>query len=485
MLRQLFKDSFFYSLPAIFGQGVAVFLIPLYTRVLSPADYGVLDLLLMFGSLANLVVAFEVSQGVARFHVEQDSRQGQIELASTALWFSVGCYLLFLGLSWHYAEPLAQWLLGSSERAGIFREGLLMISIHGIYLLLQNQFRWELQSRRYAFANVLTTSLTMGGSVLLAWYLEYGLHGILLARIVGEAIGSLFCAWRLAGSFSFTFALPKLKTMLWFSVPLIPSSISVFVSLYVDRLMINHYLNLHDLGLYGLAYRVSSVSSLILAGFQQALTPLIYRYYREEQTPLQIAAIFRNFCGLASLAILFLGLFSLDILHLFTTPQFYGAAGIVHILAAALVFSQMYIFAPGIDIAKKTWLLVLINFSGGCINAALIYLLIPGYGLAGAATGKLLTYLGVFSLTMLISQRLYRVPHRWLRLIGTGLALLLLLLVNRALPGQLDWLQLTGLRLGLLAVHLLLLFAFGILRCDEFRKLADGILARYQRRQPA
>ena len=67
MLKLFFKDSIIYTIPAILSKGISFLLVPLYTRVLSPGDYGSLELFLIFASIINLTIAFEVTQGVARF----------------------------------------------------------------------------------------------------------------------------------------------------------------------------------------------------------------------------------------------------------------------------------------------------------------------------------------------------------------------------------------------------------------------------------
>ena len=89
MIKSFFKDSAIYMVPTILMYGTNFFLLPLYTRVLSVANYGALDMLKVFESLALLVVAFGVSQGLARYFIDEESHEKRIAYASTALWFTV------------------------------------------------------------------------------------------------------------------------------------------------------------------------------------------------------------------------------------------------------------------------------------------------------------------------------------------------------------------------------------------------------------
>jgi len=107
----------------------------------------------------------------------------------------------------------------------------------------------------------------------------------------------------------------------------------------------------------------------------------------------------------------------MDVLKLLTTEQFYGSAVVVIYLVPASLLANMYIFAPGISIAKKTHFLIAINGGGALINILLNFFMIPRWGIVGAGLSTLIGCLVVFSAHMIISQRLYLVPHRWRQIV--------------------------------------------------------------------
>ena len=82
--------------PTILAQGVNLFLVPLYTRVLSPSDYGAIDMLKVFSSLALLVVALEISQAFGRFYVDEKTVKGKKIISSTSLFFTIFTFLCFI-----------------------------------------------------------------------------------------------------------------------------------------------------------------------------------------------------------------------------------------------------------------------------------------------------------------------------------------------------------------------------------------------------
>ena len=417
MQKDLLRDIAIYAIPAFINRGLSFFLIPLYTRILQPYEYGTLDILLVFGNLVNLTIALEVSQGVARYcSAEKDVHQRAI-YASSALWFSLISYGTFFILGISFSHTFSAWILNRTELTSTFQISLVYITLNGIFLLVSNQFRWELRSRNYAISSFLVSLVTAISGVTLAYYFGLRLNGLLLGMISGTTIGLLYSLWYLRQSFCLYFDSKYLYKMLCFSLPLVPSGISIFISNYLDRLMINHYLSLEEVGLYGLAFRVSSVVSLVMIGFQNALTPLIYNNYSKPKTPRELASIFRIFTAIALLIFLTLSIFSNEIFHWFLPPNYYQASRLVILIVPAILLSSMYIFAPGIDLLKKTHLILWINFSGAILNVLLNYLLIPKLGTIGAATATLSGYAASFTTYMSFSQKFYYVPHDFKKLL--------------------------------------------------------------------
>lgn len=418
MFKTFLRDSAVYAVPSFISRGLSLFLVPLYTRVLSPADYGSLDLLMVFASIVNLVVALEVSQGVARFYTEENCPVRKALYASSAFWFTLVCYSVFCVLMWFGTEQLAPLIMGQAGFETAFRFGLFFIWINGLFLLIQNQLRWELRSREYAAVSLLMTFVGAGASVWLAYYLRLGIEGLLIGGVSGSLAGSVLGLSLLRTSFRFQFSGDKLYEMLKFSSPLVISGIATWISLYVDRMMISYYLSIDDLGLYGIGYRLASIVTLVMVGFQSSLTPLIYNHYQKPDTPIQLERIFRYFLAFALFVYLVLTLFAFDILRVFTTESFLGGAVVVKYLVPAMLLANMYIFAPGISLAKKTHYFIWINLGGACLNILFNIFFIPLLGIIGAALATTISYLIVFTTHMLLSQRYYPVPHRWGTIMG-------------------------------------------------------------------
>lgn len=468
MLRAFLKDSAIYALPALISRGLSLFLIPLYTRVLSPADYGSLDLLTVFASIVNLTIALEVSQGLARYYAGEQAHDRKVAYASSAFWFTLVCYSIFAVLALLFTRQLATLIMGQAGMETAFRLGVAFILFNGLFYLIQNQFRWELRSQDYAMVSLLMSLVTAGASVWFAYGVRWGLEGLLLGMIIGSFAGTIFGLWRLRNSFRFQFDAGCLREMLVFSTPLVFSGVAVWASLYIDRIMINHLLSVDDVGLYGVGYRVASIAGLIMVGFQGALAPLVYTHYREQNMPRQLATIFRLFILLAMLLFLVLTLFATDILKFLVTERFYGGTVVVVFLVPAIFLANMYIFAPGIGIAKKTDLMIWINVGGALLNIGLNYILIPTMGIIGAGLATLLGSFGVFVAYMVMSQKLYPVPHQWGPIMAAAALAAVLGWAGPQLESD-DFVR-WGVNGSLIGIYVVACFILGLIRVDELRE---------------
>lgn len=429
MLKQFLKHSALYTIGSGMYGAVPVVLAPVLAHCISREDNGVIDILLIVTLLVRLTVALEITQGIARFYAEGKTPDAQRRYASTALWFALPAYAIFGVLVYIAAAPVAQLLLDTSERAGILRLAAFAMIGEGVFYHLQNQLKWQRLPKIHAACNAVYAIIIVTATYTLLAVSDFGIKGIYWAIIAGTGCSSV-CAWFGARqNYGFLFDREKLVEMLRFSAPLVPSGIAIFVAGFVDRFFIKEMLTLDDNGIYGMAYRFALVIGLAVVGVQGALTPLVYHHYKEPGTPENIVRILRFFLAALLPIFLALALFSPELLQLFTGPAYYAGASLIPLLAASLVVSRLYLFAPGLSIAKLTIRIAVINVIAAILNCILNYVLIRAIGLPGAAVATLISALLACVAYFVLGQPHYRITYPWGRL-GTaaGVAVVLALM---------------------------------------------------------
>ncbi len=430
MLKQFIKDSFVYGISGIITRGITIFLVPFYTRVLSPADYGIIDLIAIISSIVIIIFPLQITQAIARFYPDCKTEKESKEFASTALFFSIITFSIFLILIQIYAIPLSKTLLENHKMVNILRVAGLSIFINGMFYFVQNQLRWRLEPKKHMICSLTFSLITVVLSIYFVLIIKTGIIGVFWARVIGGLIGLIFGFYFSRSSYFLFFNTSRLKNLLSFCLPLVPSVIGVYLLNYIDRISIKSLMTLSDLGLYGIGFRVASVVGLIMLGIHGSLTPLIYSKYKEKNTPAQLSNIFRyvTFAGLIIIAIL--SIFSKEILIILTTPDYYSAYIIIPFLVFSVFISNMNVFSPGLAIAKKTKYIAIINIAGAFLNIGLNLLLILQIGILGAAIATLISSVLVFIAKMYFSQKNYFIPYDFKLILFTVIITVILIFLG-------------------------------------------------------
>ena len=455
MLKRFIGDALTYTAGNILVRGVSIVLVPFYTRVLTPGDYGALDMLTVLAGLINVTVALEITQGLARHLPAAQTEEETRGFASTALWFAFGAYTVFLVVGMLAAAWIARIVLGAGGSVSLMRVAIASIWMNGMFYLVQNQLRFTMRPAAYSIAGLIYALVSLGVAVILVLGFHLGVAGFFYGQIAGAVVGLGVGFFYARKSYGWVFDRKLLRDMLAFSAPLVPSSLGVFGMVYVDRIAIRKLMTLHDVGLYGVGYRLVSIIAILLIGVQRAIVPLIFSRFQEKETPPELARIFRLFVGAALVMWAGVTLFSHEILALFTTPAFYEGARVASLLAGATLLSNMYMFMPGLDIEKKTSVVGLLNLTGAVMNTALNFLLIPSLGIRGSAFATLLSSGFVFAGYTAMSQRYYPVPHNWIRLGAVVIPTIALTSLIASLSSS-PWEFITLKILGLIAATLLI-----------------------------
>lgn len=478
MIRSFVRDSAVYGFASILVRGIGILLVPIYTRFLAPADYGILDLLSVAASFVGVLVSLEIVQAVARFFPDPEYAADRGVIASTALWFSVLVYGLFALLVQAGAAQIATSLLDGPQREGVVRLAAVSIALNGVFYVAQSQLRWQLLAKRYAISSVVYALVSAAAALTLILG-GAGLVGVFIGQICGAVVG-LVVSLRLAGPiYRLQIRSATLRDMLSFSLPLVPSSVGVYLTLYIDRIVINSVLGVAEVGIFGIGYRLAALVTLVSVGVQGALSPLIYTHHAAERTRTDLARIFGAYVALSLVVALGLGIYAPEIIGLATTAAYERSASVVPLLAPALLVSGMYIFMPGASIERRTSLIAMTNFATAGLNTVLNVVLVPRAGIVGAAAATLTSAVAGFLLSAIISQRFYPVSHRWgpIAICVAGMAVLMVIGVG--LPAG----TVFGLaaKSGLLLAAVAMCFAGGLISISDvvaLRAAVQSVISR-------
>ena len=462
-MRELWRDGAIYAAGTIVARGLALLLMPLVTRMLAPAEYGLFDLVVTSGVLANLVVPLETPQALARFWNEREAGAAQRRLAGTAWTFGVLGYGAFVALAWAAAPWLAPRVLGAGH-VEAWQAGAVFICANGLMLLLQSQLRWERRAKAYALVSIAYGALTLGLLALLAARGGADAAEVLWAHAAASLVVAAGARTALGGTLGWGLDSGELRVMLRFSLPLVPAGLAMFAATYLHRWALGALGTLEDVGLFGVAARIGGAVTLMLIGVQTAITPLVYSHHRDPGTPATLARLAEGFWCLALLACAAMALFASDLVGLIAGPAYGASAPLVAWLAVAALLGQMYVFAPGIPIAQRTGWQLAITLAAALVGLLLNLLLVPMAGARGAALASAASALLFLGAWVVAGQRLYPLPLRWRALCACTMLALPLGTAGPAFDAAFVWSQAAALKLALLGGLAAVCAASGLLR---------------------
>lgn len=424
MLKAFFRDGAVYGIAKLLTGGLTLLSLPIYTHALVPREYGIVDLLTSLATIAHVTVALEIAQGMGRHVMSPEGAAARDRYASTALWFTLATYSVFASAVMPFAGLISEKLFETAAYANVVRVATLVIWSTGLFYLIQNLLRYSRRAPKYAIVSIVFSVANVGVTLVLLLLLHAGLVALFVGQFVAGLVAVALGGWFARDSIRPTFDRALCREMLTFSIPLVPSGIGVMLCMYVDRFAVLKLLSVTDLGLYGVAFRVSTVVAIVVAGFDAALSPLVYQKHHEEETPGQLARMLQWFLALAAPLLLFLGLFSDVLVRIVAPPEYAGASKQVILLSSSMLVANLYNFSPGLWIAKRTGWVAFISVGTGVLNLIINFLLIPRVGLIGAALGTLISAVVAGAAHFALGRLFYRVPYNWPRLAsGVGFAI--------------------------------------------------------------
>jgi O-antigen/teichoic acid export membrane protein len=412
MIRRFVSDSLVYGTTTLLSRAALLVALLVLPFILAPRDYGALSMIVTVAAFVAILVPLEIGQGLARHYAPAPPAEKK-RWAGSALAFLLIALVLFLLSAQALAEPLCRLILGDAGYVGVFRIALVMMALNCLFFFLQNQCRWEFRTAEYMLISLVFALLTLALSIGLALLVEPPLVGVLAGQALGAAVAVALGGFGLRRSFELRIDAAKLRELLRFSLPLVPASAALLLSVHASRLILNGLSSLEEVGLYTLAAQIAGIASLGIVGVQAAATPLIMANHHKPETPAQLARLFEWLFGLGVVACLVLGLLAPELIFYAGNREYAAAGPLVLLIAPGLLLMQMYVFAPGFAVAKRTVWQMWVSIGSAVIAVVLNYALIRLWGMTGAAAATLLSGAVFLTLWTVFSQRFYPVPVRW------------------------------------------------------------------------
>lgn len=399
---KLIMNTVIFAIGTFSSKLMVLLLMPLYTRVLTTADYGTMDVVVSVSNMLLPLVALSISDGVIRFGLDRSSKKSDV--FSIGLATSLAGFLLFL-----CAYPLMKKIAFISDFVWLIYLYLFAASMQSVTAQFVRSMGLV---RLYAFNGMFNTFCTIVCNILFLVVFQWGINGYILSVIVSNLLSMVFLWWaaklwqyvKFKGVSSQT-----ARAMLVYSIPLIPATIMWSITNVSDRLMVTYFLGESANGLYAVANKLPTIISLISSIFTQAWQLSAISENDQKDRDAFYSNIFQSYQTVVFLAGCGLLWLIRPLTRLMYAEAYFESWQIAPFLVISVVFSCFSSFYASFYMAtKKNMMAMVTTLAGAVMNISLNLWLIPIYGVQGAAFATASSYLTVFFIRAIDTRRLVK-----------------------------------------------------------------------------
>jgi O-antigen/teichoic acid export membrane protein len=409
-LQKVLRHGSVYLFVSFLGKGIGILMLPVYTRLLSPEDYGHLSTIMSIGSVVGIFMSLQVDAAYSRLFFEYNKDLNKLKtLLSTCFWFTLGWgFFVYLMSIWYIY--LFSYQLNFSGLFFLVVIGVLSPLFSKIGLIGVLFFKQTHQSKIFATGQIMVLVIAHTLSIILLLNTELKAA----ARLIPDLIATITVAFyyttlnQKKGLLGFTFDVDVLKKLLTYGLAILPGVAASWIYGLSDRILLSSLRTFQETGIYSVGYELGRIIPMVNLAIFMAYKPIMFSKLTENFTQ-GLKSLAKPFTALYfshGLIAILVVIFSKDIVSLFTDKEFHSASGILAIITVSFfIASQTAIYQNILEFKKKILTLSGIVAISGFANLALNLIFIPKYGMYAAAYTTLAAFSINTTLIIYIARR--------------------------------------------------------------------------------
>jgi O-antigen/teichoic acid export membrane protein len=416
-LKRLGSQTFIYGTGNLINKLLGFILIPVYSQFIPIADFGILAVLEISILFLTSLLHFGINSGHQRyFYIEKENKTYSKFLFSNyfgnLLLTMAGLLPLLI-----FSKDFSQMFFQNTDYAFVFQLAMWITLAEIMNIFPLQVMQYEEKPVSYLLLNVVKLIISFSLTINLVVHHHMGIEGILYARLSGNALIMIFSLlFIILPRCKIHFDLNAVKKTIQFGFPLIVSSIGYMIFQMSDRYMLNWLSSEAETGKYAFGFKIANIINLLLVqSIGISYLPSVFSSEEKEGNVRYYSKVLTYYIFLmASITLVFL-LFYKDLLSLVVrNNEYWSGLAIVPILSLNfIVLGMNYFVCIGLFLKNKTNYYIIPSLITAIINILLNLILIPRYGMFGAAASTLTSQIIYTSILTLVSNRIYPVPFEW------------------------------------------------------------------------
>jgi O-antigen/teichoic acid export membrane protein len=420
-IRKLGKDGLIYGLGIAISRAASFVMLPIYTRYLTPADYGAAELLTTTIDVIAMIVGLGITGAIFKCYADAGTDDDKKKVISTSLIILLALTLITSLVGIVFSGPISGLVFSDRNFTKYFQLMFITFFIQqGITSIPLMYIRAIGRPQLFVMIGVVKLLVHIALNLYFLVVLKYGLKGVLLSSLIGETvIGTYLLAYSFR-HIGFRYSRIVADELIRLGYPFIVTSLSSFILVYSDRYFLKAFNDLDTIGIYALAYKFGfMLSALVVVPFQSAWEPQRYNIAKQEDGKGIFARVFLYLNVVIVSVSLMICLSVGDILKIIASSPYWPASALVPFMLINAVLQSWTIFCDyGLYHARKTGRIATSSVISAALVIALNFVLIPAWGVYGAIFATFCAFIVRLSLRYVWSQRYYTIDYGWGKISG-------------------------------------------------------------------
>ncbi len=409
----LLKTTGVYTISTFFNAGLPFLLLPILSHYLLPAEYGLVAMFILLQNIAYPLVSLNVSTAIGKRKYYDESETDYGTYIGNSILLSLWAFIVVAVLFIPFRNLIAE---ATSVPVLWIYVAIITAWFYGIIQIRLTLWQFKEMPKKFAIMQVAYTLAKLLVSLLLVVLFTYGWEGRVFSIFISTLFLGIYSFYLLKKQegISFNFKKENIVHAFKYGAPIIPHALAGFAIAYTDRIMINSMISLEMMGLYSVAYQLSSVFGIATTAFNMAFIPWLYKNLKISTTnPENSHQVVRvTYLTMIALVVAFVVLiFALPFAYSLLSDGYSGSQTFLFYLLLGFMFNGMYyLFCNYLFYTEKTAKISLITILSAIINIPLTYWLIKKNGALGAAQATVLVNMCTFIGTWIIAQSEFPMP---------------------------------------------------------------------------
>jgi O-antigen/teichoic acid export membrane protein len=475
-LKRLGTETAIYGISTILGRFLNFLLVPFYTNVLAPGDYGIVAYVYSLIAFVNVLYSYGLESAYFKYSstLEIGTEKQNFSTPFISLFGSSILFSIILGI---LASPIARMIDVPAQYGSILFYTVGILAFDAIAIIPFAALRMKHKAKLFATIKFLNIAINVGLNLVLLIVFKMGVVGVFISGLAASALTVVMVLPTILRSLTGDFNLPLWKALLKFGLPYIPSGLAAMAIQVIDRPILRALTDDATVGIYQANYRLGIFMMLVVSMYDYAWRPFYFSTAKESNAKEIFARVLTYLVLSMSVIFLALTFFIGDIAKIsifgrhIIGPGYWGGLNIVPVVLLGYLFLGISTnLSAGIYIEKKTKYAPLVTGVGAVVNVVANLLLIPPFGMLGAAWATFLAYFIMALAMYVVVQRIYPVRYEIVRLWKIAFALAAVVMLFYFVPvgtligsGELT----VAWKIALILLFLILMFAMKFFKAGE------------------